>query len=192
MTLPARERLLEAACKLFYQNGVHATSVEDILDEALVARQSLYLHFQSKDGLVAEFLKLRDQRWLGGLRAFVDAHAQSPRDSLLALFDFLQSWFEEPGFHGCAFINISAEFSDPGHGFRLIAAEHKRRLADYILTLCIAAGLPQPAVQARHFALLMEGAIATELVTPGSQAAAQAHQLATMLLETVSPTDRRT
>ncbi|MPS49282.1 TetR/AcrR family transcriptional regulator [Methylobacillus sp.] len=192
MTLPARERLLEAACKLFYRNGVHATSVEDILDEAMVARQSLYLHFQSKDGLVAEFLKLRDQRWLRSLQAFVDAQAQSPRQSLLALFDFLQSWFEEPGFHGCAFINISAEFSDPGHNFRLIAAQHKQRLADYILTLCIAARLPQPSTQTRYFALLMEGAIATELVTPGSQAAIQARQLAIMLLEAVSPTDRRT
>ncbi|MCB5191126.1 TetR/AcrR family transcriptional regulator [Methylobacillus arboreus] len=186
MTIPAKERLLNAASKLFYQNGVHATSVEDILDEALVARQSLYLHFQSKDGLVAEFLKLRDQRWRESLHAFVKAHAGNPRQAILALFDFLQTWFSEPGFHGCAFINIAAEFSDPNHHFRLLAGEHKQHVLRYIKQLCHAAQLANPETQACRIALLMEGAIATELVTPDSDAAAQARQLAAMLLDTIT------
>ena len=64
---PTREALLEAACVLFYQRGIHATSVDAILEKAGVARQSLYFHFTSKDGLIAEFLKVRDERWRGAM-----------------------------------------------------------------------------------------------------------------------------
>lgn len=177
-----RERLLEAASLLFYRDGVHATSVEAILDEAGVARQSLYLHYQSKDGLVAAFLRKRDERWRGWLADFVDAHAGSPAEGLLAMFDFLQQWFSQPDFHGCAFINIAAEFSEPRHPFRLLAAEHKHLVLDDIRARCLQAGLKNPDTAASQLALLMEGAIATELVTPGSHAAAEARQLAAAVI----------
>ncbi len=178
-----RARLLEAACRLFYRDGVHATAVDAILDEAGVARQSLYLHFRSKDGLVGAFLQQRDERWRAWLTDFVESHAAAPRERLLALFDFLRYWFAQPDFHGCAFINIAAEFSDPRHPFRLIAAEHKRLVLAYICDLCTRAELREPESAARQLALLMEGAIATELVTPGSQAADEASRLAVAVLD---------
>lgn len=177
-----RERLLDAACRLFYKNGVHATAVDAILDEAGVARQSLYLHFQSKDGLVGAFLQKRDERWRTWMNDYVESHASDPRERLLALFDFLRHWFAQPDFHGCAFINIAAEFSDVRHPFRLIAAEHKRLVLASILDLCHHAGLSDAESAARQLALLMEGAIATELVTPGSTAADEARQLAVAVL----------
>ncbi|QSA95613.1 TetR/AcrR family transcriptional regulator [Methylococcus sp. EFPC2] len=181
--LNTRERLLEAACRLFYRDGVHATSIEVILDEAGVARQSLYQHFQSKDGLVGEFLKRRDQHWRGWLEGFVESRAETPRERLLALFDFLQDWFSQPDFHGCAFINIAAEFADPQHPFRQIAADHKCLVLDYIRTLCRQAELNDPEVAVRRLGLLMEGAITTELVTPGSNIAAEARCLAALVLD---------
>ena len=181
--LNTKDRLLEAACRLFYRDGVHATSVEAILEEAGVARHSLYLHYQSKDGLVAAFLQKRDERWRGWLAAFVESRATTPAEGLLAMFDFLQQWFAQPDFHGCAFINVAAEFSAPRHPFRLLAAEHKQLVLADIRKRCLQAGLKNHETAARQLALLMEGAIASELVTPDCHAAAEARQLAAAVID---------
>lgn len=178
---PTREALLEAACTLFYQRGIHATSVDAILEKAGVARQSLYLHFNSKDGLVAEFLKVRDERWRGAMQRHI-ASAAEPHEKLLAIFDFLASWFAEPTFHGCAFINTAVEYADPQHPFHQLSAQHKALVREDIHTLCREAGLHDAGAVAGHLALLMEGAIVTEQVTPGSQAARQAKEIAGILI----------
>ena len=64
-----------------------------------------------------------------------------------------------------------------------LTAEHKRLVLQYILGLCREADMNNPEIIARQLALLMEGAIATELVTPGSAAAAEARQLAATVLD---------
>ena len=179
---PTRDALLDAACTLFYQQGIRATSIDAILEKAGVARQSLYLHFESKDGLIAEFLRVRDERWRGWMRSHVAKAGNNPHYKLLAIFGFLADWFAEPGFHGCAFINTAVEYTDPQHPFRTLASHHKRLVQEDILALCQEAAIPEPQVMARHLALLMEGAIVTEQVTPGSQAAQQAQQIAAILL----------
>jgi AcrR family transcriptional regulator len=178
---PTREALLEAACILFYQRGIHATSVDAILEKAGVARQSLYLHFASKDGLIAEFLKVRDQRWRGAMQRHI-APANSAEDKLLAIFDFLAAWFAEPDFHGCAFINTAVEYADPQHPFHRLSAHHKALVREEIHALCREANLNDAEAAANHLALLMEGAIVTEQVAPGSQAAHQARQIAEILI----------
>jgi AcrR family transcriptional regulator len=178
---PTREALLEAACVLFYQRGSPATSVDAILEKAGVARQSLYLHFTSKDGLIAEFLKVRDERWRGAMQRYI-ATAGEPDQKLLAIFDFLASWFAEPDFHGCAFINTAVEYADPQHPFHQLSAEHKARVRADVLALCLEAGLSEAEAVAGQLALLMEGATVTEQVTRGSQAARQARQIAEILI----------
>lgn len=178
---PTRKALLEAACTLFYQRGIHATSVDAILEKAGVARQSLYLHFASKDGLIAEFLKVRDERWRGAMQRHIAA-AANPHEKLLAIFDFLAAWFAQPDFHGCAFINTAVEYADPQHPFHQLSAEHKAHVRADIFALCLEAGLSEAEAVAGHLALLMEGAIVTEQITPGSQAARHARQIAEILI----------
>lgn len=55
-----RTQILEVARQLFAQRGYHATSIQDLLDGADIARGTFYLHFDSKraifDELVDEFL----------------------------------------------------------------------------------------------------------------------------------------
>ena len=49
---PARERILRAAARRFYQEGVTATGIDTITAEAGVAKMSLYNNFSSKADLV--------------------------------------------------------------------------------------------------------------------------------------------
>lgn len=178
---PTRDALLEAACALFYERGIRATSVDAILEKAGVARQSLYLHFASKDGLVAAFLSARDERWRAALRRHISPIPDAC-EKLLAVFDFLEAWFAEPGFHGCAFINTAVEYGDPQHPFHGLAARHKALVRHDILALCVEAGLAEAESLAGHLALLVEGAIVTAQVTPGSPAALQARRIAQILI----------
>ena len=181
---PAKDALLEAACSLFYTNGIRGTSVEAILDRAGVARQTLYQHFESKDGLVAAFLNLRDERWCGWMNDFVEAASDDPLQRIYALYDFLDDWFSQSDFSGCAFINTASEYSNPEHPFHVRSSRHKARVLGDIERLCKDARLPDYRALAKQLALLMEGAIVTEQVTPGSKAALEAKAIARVLIQT--------
>lgn len=189
---PAKDALLEAACQLFYTQGIRGTSVEAILERAGVARQSLYQHFESKDGLVAAFLNVRDERWCGWMNDFVAAASNDPLQRVYALYDFLADWFSQSDFSGCAFINTAAEYSNPEHPFHLLASHHKARVLGDIERLCRDAALPDPKALARQLALLMEGAIVTEQVSPGSNAAAEAKAIARILVQACTPSSPQT
>ena len=77
MPVNARERLLETAERLFYAEGIRAVGVERILEESGVGRASFYRHFASKDDLVVEVLRRRDEAWRAWLAA--SAERTSPR-----------------------------------------------------------------------------------------------------------------
>src|SRR6266852_3680211 len=55
--IPPRERILAAAGDLFYRHGIRAVGVEAIAEAAGTNKMTLYRHFQSKDELVAEYLR---------------------------------------------------------------------------------------------------------------------------------------
>ena len=53
----ARERILQAAEELFYTRGIHATGVAALMKAAHVSPRTFYAHFDSKNLLVAEYLR---------------------------------------------------------------------------------------------------------------------------------------
>ena len=55
--LPPRERILIAARELFARHGVHGVGVEAVAEAAGTNKMTLYRHFESKDLLVAEYLR---------------------------------------------------------------------------------------------------------------------------------------
>src|SRR5580704_6539094 len=56
-----RDRILRTASTLFYQRGVRAVGVDLVVEEAGVAKTSLYRHFRTKDDLIAAFLQREDE-----------------------------------------------------------------------------------------------------------------------------------
>src|ERR1700742_2141338 len=104
----ARDRLLAADNELFYNEGVHTVGIDRIIEQAGVAKASLYNTYGSKDELVRAYLQLRfDARRDATMAAL--ALVDSPREKLLAIFDLLETTCRRPGFHGCAFVNASVE-----------------------------------------------------------------------------------
>src|SRR5260370_10196332 len=55
----AAERILAAADKLFYAQGIRAVGVDSVSAEAGVSKRTLYNHYPSKDALIAAYLTAR-------------------------------------------------------------------------------------------------------------------------------------
>ena len=109
----ARERLLEAAGELFYEEGVNTVGIDRVIERAGVAKASLYNTFGSKEELIRSYLDARHE----ARRARIErglARFKTPRDKLLGLFDLLGEIVAEPNFRGCAFMRASAEAKDGG------------------------------------------------------------------------------
>lgn len=177
-----REQIINQALNLFYKNGFHATGVDKIISEAGVSKKTLYHHFRSKNELVLATLRKRDELFRNNMMRETERLATLPKDRLLAIFDFLDGWFNEDSFCGCMFINASAEFGDLKDPCHILCAEHKRLVCDYIASLAEKAGANDASDMAKQWQLLVEGAIVKAHVEGDKDAAKRAQTIARHIL----------
>jgi AcrR family transcriptional regulator len=175
-----RDRVVGAADRLFYANGVRAVGMDAVRSEAQVSLKRIYGLFPSKDDLVVAVLHRRTQQWATGLEAAASA-ATTRRERLLAVFDFLDSWFREDDFRGCAFINSFGELGATSPAVAEAVRAQKATFQHYVLTLVREEGLPDAV--AAQLAILAEGAQTTAAISGDPVAAAQAREAATVLVD---------
>jgi AcrR family transcriptional regulator len=82
----ARERLLAAANELFYEEGVHTVGIDRVIEQAGVAKGSLYNTFGSKDELIHAYLKVRHDTIAERITRTLENY-DTPRDRLLGVFE---------------------------------------------------------------------------------------------------------
>jgi AcrR family transcriptional regulator len=184
-----RQRLLAVADRLFYEEGVHVVGIDRLLEEAGVAKASLYQHFGSKDGLVHAYLEEHFEARREHV-AQVLAQYDSPRERLLALFADVEDALAEPAFRGCRFVNASAE-ARPDESIVAITDEYRTWLRALFTDLAGAAGADNPERLGRQLALLYDGAaVAARLDADRSGAADAARSAATALLDAATARQR--
>ncbi|CAM7789330.1 MULTISPECIES: TetR/AcrR family transcriptional regulator [Enterobacter] len=105
----ARDKILTTAHDLFYSTGFKATGVDTLIKEAKVTKVTFYRHFPSKSELILAYLRYRHEIWMSWFEASLRRNLDSGLISSDALSATLNEWFISPEFHGCAFINASAE-----------------------------------------------------------------------------------
>jgi AcrR family transcriptional regulator len=91
---------------------VQTVGIDRVIERAGAAKASLYNLFGSKEELVAAYLASRHDRTTSGLREAIESF-DDPRQKILAVFDTQAQQFNQPSFHGCAFIAASSE-APPG------------------------------------------------------------------------------
>ena len=177
---PARERLLAAANELFYEEGVHTVGIDRVIERAGVAKATLYSTFGSKDELIGAYLHgrhvVRRDRIMGALEQY-----SSPRDRLLGVFDVLGESFAEPGFHGCAFLNASAE-AQPGSSIIQMTDEYRGWVRALFTDLAREAGVSDPETLACALHLLYDGAGVSARMDRDPGAAHAARTVASLLV----------
>lgn len=167
----ARERILETADCLFYEDGIHAVGVDKVIAESGVAKMTLYRHFPSKDELIVAYLERANQRFWTWIEEEMAA-APDPRAKLLRAFRALGRQATSPSCHGCGFQGAAAEFPDPAHPAHKVALAHKRQVVERFTALAREARLRAPEALAEQLLLLMEGAwVAARVFGPRNPAA---------------------
>ena len=152
----ARDRLLDAADELFYDEGVQTVGIDRIIERAGVAKASLYNLFGSKEELVAAYLASRHDRTTSRLIQAIEK-ADDPRQKILAVFEAQAQQYEQPDFNGCAFIAASTEA--PTGGLVEQAADQFRAWIRAMFTdLAEQAGAPDPVSLGRQLHLVYDGA----------------------------------
>lgn len=159
--LPPRQRILVAARELFYRHGVQGVGVEAIAEAAGTNKMTLYRHFESKDLLVAEYLRgLAEDT----ARIWDDIAELHPGDALAQI----RAWLDRVGGHGehhdasgCALVNAAIQISDPEHPGRKVVEAAGRTRRERLTALCRESGLTEPEQLADQLFLLVEGARAS-------------------------------
>jgi AcrR family transcriptional regulator len=180
-TRSARERLLAAADKLFYAEGIHVVGIDRVIEEAGVAKASLYACFGSKEGLIVAFIEGRLQRRKERTHRAL-AELTNPRDRLIAVFDVLDTFIKDPGFNGCTFMNVSAE-SPPGGAVAEAARASRTWSLSLFTELARDAGATDPEALAHQLAMLYDGALVSSQMDHDRDAAQRAKAAAAALVD---------
>ena len=128
----ARARLLSAATHLFCKNGINATGIDAIIDEAGTAKTTLYKLFGSKTNLVNAVLESEGKAWREWFIGAMEDGGGDAQAKLKRIFPALKRWFAEERFYGCPFINAVAEHDKDAKHFRNIALLHKKVVLAHI------------------------------------------------------------
>jgi len=185
----ARARLLDAAEDLFYARGIQSVGMDAIRDASGVPLKRLYRLFPRKEQLVEAYLDRRDRSWRGRLADYVERRPD-PQQRILAVFDWLQAWFSEPGFRGCAWINSYGELGPASPAVTAQARRHKDAFRAYLRGLAAAAALPESVADSLY--LLAEGAMVTAAIFTTAEPASRARSAAEQLLASARPASCRT
>ena len=181
-----REHLIDVATEMFNRRGYHAVGVDQIIAEAGIAKTTLYRHFNSKDELIVSVLRRIDEQYRDDMRQAIDALAHTPKQKLLASFDFLENWFKDKTFYGCPFMSAAGEYNVRTNPVFQEALLHKRLVIAYFEELARAAELNEPTRVAEEINLLHEGATAVAQINGDPTTARKAKAVAARLIEDAS------
>ena len=170
-----QDRILEAADRLFYVQGIRAIGVDAIAEAIGISKRTLYNHFPSKDALVVAYLQRRFTR--------PDPSDRPPAEQILRRFDRLERAIAGGEFRGCPFVNAVTELGEPDHPANAIALDFKE--CQRLWFRALLAGLDAGAADllATQLALLVDGAIAAGLVRGDPGMARAAKQAAVVLMK---------
>ncbi|GAB19031.1 putative TetR family transcriptional regulator [Gordonia effusa NBRC 100432] len=173
-----RQALLDAAESLFYERGIQAVGMDAVRAASGISLKRIYGLFPTKEDLVVAVLKRRDLRWRSSVVEYVRRYDQ-PRERVLALFDWLERWFAEPEFRGCAWINVYGELGSASPAILAEVRSHKDAFHRQIATWAndVGDGLAVP------LCLLAEGAIVMASIQGGVAVARDARTAARALMD---------
>ncbi|MCA6123067.1 TetR/AcrR family transcriptional regulator [Bradyrhizobium sp. WSM 1704] len=181
---PTRERIIQAASALFYNEGIRRVSVDEVAAKAGLTKRTLYYHFRSKDDLVAAYLAARDQPNLAVFRKWFDETEGGVPVKIEAIFRNLARSARHPKWKGCGFLRTSAELANmPGHPAIRIGAAHKKKFEDWLRATFAAEGIADPLQLARQILLLLDGSFAVVLLHRDASYMETAGEAARSLIE---------
>ncbi|WP_328547867.1 TetR/AcrR family transcriptional regulator [Streptomyces platensis] len=179
-----RERILAAAAQLFAVQGINATGMEQVAEQAPVSKRTLYAHFRTKSDLVVAHLQ--DLASTGRtLESALTREDVPARERILGLF--VQPAADAAPVRGCPFIDAAAEFPDPESAVHSYAREQKLLMVRLVTALVTELGCREPAALAEQLVTLADGAASRAMVLGDADYGRHARAAAEVLLESALP-----
>ncbi|MFD7834490.1 TetR/AcrR family transcriptional regulator [Streptomyces sp. NPDC059761] len=180
----ARERILRAAEELFYTRGIHATGVAALIEAAHVSPRTFYVHFPTKNALVAEYLRRFESEKSIAAEAELERQDLPPAQRLLAIFEPVGGDGDSATLiRGCPFHNAVIEGAGELPEVAQLAQRHKQAFRDRLVATAAEAGAVDPGALGRQLSVLFEGANALAASCNDAQAFTDARQVAQTLLD---------
>ncbi|QST01233.1 TetR/AcrR family transcriptional regulator [Pontibacillus sp. ALD_SL1] len=175
-----RKQLLNVAEQLFYDYGFHGVGLKQIIQEANVATMTLYNHFSSKDKLVEESIRHREERYW----AYMDTVNQHTETPFIALAEQHGRFLSDVSPQGCMFLRAIEVYAETNPEIAQIARDHKAKLLRFFEELGESIGIKEHKDFSYQFLLILEGATSMTQITNSEQATAHAITMTKRLLET--------
>ena len=186
-----RERIVTAAARLFYNEGIRAASVDAIAEQAGVTKKTLYYHFRSKDELIAAYLESRDQPTLDLYKRWFDATQGTAANKLHGIFAQFAKSTDTPKWKGCGFLRTIAELANtPGHPALKAGAAHKKRFEAWLDEVLTREGVDDAAIIARRIVILLDGSATVMLIHRDPAYVLAAGEIAASLIEPIKKPGR--
>jgi AcrR family transcriptional regulator len=125
-----RERLIAAACDLFYRQGIAGTPLADIAEAAEVPLGNMYYYFKTKDDIVAAVVEARTEQIRSATAALQRRHG-SPKARLKALVGLLADERDTIADHGCPYGTLCTELARHSGDSHSLTAPMMQTLVDW-------------------------------------------------------------
>jgi AcrR family transcriptional regulator len=152
-----RDRILDAAARLFEEHGVRAVGTQQIIDECGCGKKLLYGEFASKDELVTAYLERCHEEWSAIMDEATRPYVDDPAGQLVAIVRAVSRQVTAPDFKGCPFRSTHAQFPDDTHQAHRVAVRHVKRLRTWLFRLAKQAEARDPRALADRLMLLIDG-----------------------------------
>jgi TetR/AcrR family transcriptional repressor of nem operon len=120
-----RERLIAAASRLLYEQGVEKTTLAEIAQAADVPAGNVYYYFKTKDEIIEAVIDAHASH-ARAMLASIDGRHRSPKTRLKALVGELMRQGDVIAAHGCPHGTLCSELDKRGDGPGIAAAELMR------------------------------------------------------------------
>ncbi len=157
-TKSPRDRILEAAAKLFHREATHTVTLDRIVAKAGTTKMAFYRHFEGREALVAEWLTAISTQSEARWEWLAAEHPYDPIAQIVGWARFISSRLPSENHRGCPFMNTAAELSDPNHPAWGVIREHRDRVRQHLESLCRKAHLSNPERLSRGILYVVDGA----------------------------------
>jgi TetR/AcrR family transcriptional repressor of nem operon len=128
-----RERIVDAASKLFRERGFDGIGVSDLMKSVGLTHGGFYGHFSSKEDLVA---RACDRALAHSLEAWAKRAARSPQEALLAVSrGYLSSKHRDNPGAGCLMATLGSDAARQGPAVRHAVTQRLRQSFELLARL---------------------------------------------------------
>jgi AcrR family transcriptional regulator len=136
------------------------SGVAPLLAKTGISKRTLYKYFRSKEDLIVEVLEYYQHKSFEEIPLELERRANSPKNKILALFDFKAEAIDRGDFRGCLALKAKLEFEGLHPAIEKVCKKFNEDLQNFIFELCVKARCKTPKQVSRQIAILFEGAIA--------------------------------